>query len=52
MHANGCPWDWMVCANAANNGHETVLHWARSYGCPQDAPDEDGFDKGCFDEDG
>jgi hypothetical protein len=31
-----------VCKEAAENGHETVLHWARANGCPEDEPAEDG----------
>ena len=33
---NGCPWDEMLCAYAAQNGHLLVLRWARENGCPWD----------------
>jgi hypothetical protein len=33
----------MVSANAAKNGHEAVLHWARANECPEYEPDEDGL---------
>jgi hypothetical protein len=31
-----------VCAEAAWNRHEAVLHWARANGCPEGEPEEDG----------
>jgi len=34
--ANGCPWDEMTCASAAEGGHLDVLQWARANGCPWD----------------
>ena len=33
---NGCLWDEMTCANAAEGGHLKVLRWARENGCPWD----------------
>ena len=30
--ANGCPWDWWTCANAAAGGHLEV--WAHENDCP------------------
>jgi hypothetical protein len=31
--ANGMPWDWRVCAAAAQAGRVDVLEWARAEGC-------------------
>ena len=30
---NGMPWDWRVCAAAAQAGNVRVLEWARAEGC-------------------
>ena len=30
---NGMPWDWRVCAAAAQAGNLRVLEWARAEGC-------------------
>lgn len=30
MRHKGHPWDWKVCAYAAENGHLDILKWARS----------------------
>ena len=32
---NGCQWNAMTCARAAENGHLEVLQWARANGCPE-----------------
>jgi hypothetical protein len=32
----GCPWDEMTCAYAAQNGNLEVLQWLRAQGCPWD----------------
>ena len=34
---NGCPWDTMTCADAAQYGHLDVLKWAIENGCDYDA---------------
>jgi hypothetical protein len=34
LRRNGCPWDWLTCAHAAEGGHLEVLKWARANGCP------------------
>ena len=34
--ANGCPWNKVTCAAAAEGGHLEVLKWARENGCPWD----------------
>ena len=32
--ANGCPWDWRTCSEAAYGGHLELLRWARENGAP------------------
>ncbi|KAL6063068.1 GTP-binding protein RHO4 [Balamuthia mandrillaris] len=32
--AHGCPWNSLVCSNAAANGHLELLQWAMRNGCP------------------
>ena len=32
--ANGCKWNGLTCASAAEGGHLEVLQWARANGCP------------------
>jgi hypothetical protein len=34
--ANGCPWDWRTCADAARGGQLEVLQWARANGAQWD----------------
>ena len=34
LRADGCPWDELVCAEAAKGGHLEVLKWPRAEGCP------------------
>ena len=31
-----CPWDEATCTSAAEGGHQEVLQWAHSQGCPCD----------------
>ena len=31
---NGCHWDELTCATAAQYGHLEILKWARENGCP------------------
>ena len=31
--AEGCPWDWRMCAEAALGGHLESLQWLRASGC-------------------
>jgi hypothetical protein len=33
LRANGCPWDKLTCAKAAEFGHLDILKWARANGC-------------------
>ena len=37
MRAEGCPWDFITCHQAVDQGHVEVLRWARANGCPWDA---------------
>jgi hypothetical protein len=32
--ANGCPWNELTCAYAAEGGHLEIIQWARANGCP------------------
>jgi hypothetical protein len=34
VRENGCPWDEMTCASAAEDGHIELLRWARENGAP------------------
>ena len=34
LRADGCPWDELVCAEAAKGGHLEVLKWLRAEGAP------------------
>jgi len=36
LHANGCPWDVMVCREAATHGHLACLKYLHANGCPWD----------------
>jgi hypothetical protein len=46
LHRIGCPWDETSCTNAAENGHDEILAFAREQGGPRrevyamDADDE------------
>ena len=33
--ANGCPWNWLTCANAKAKGHFELLSWAKANGAPE-----------------
>ena len=41
LRGEGCPWDYLTCANAADKGHVEVLRWARENGCPWTAQTRD-----------
>ena len=36
LRVNGCPWDEIMCMDAAEGGHLEVLQWAHQNGCPWD----------------
>ena len=36
MRDQGCLWDELTCASAAQGGHLELLQWARAKGCPWD----------------
>jgi len=35
LRENGCNWNGGTCSAAAENGHLSVLQWARENGCPE-----------------
>ena len=41
LRAEGCPWDYLTCFSAVNEGDVEVLRWLRENGCPWSAMDRD-----------
>ena len=41
LRGEGCPWDWLTCWHAVDNGHVEVLRWARENGALWRAEDRD-----------